>query len=180
MCRETDGMSGSGISAFNEPDDFAASMAEAGATDLVVVGRGGFHARMTRITLADLRLSSVEEQLARIVFVAPAPGTVRIFLPIRGSPSPFYGGMRVESGTIVVHAVGNGAYERLDGSCHWGDILLPEPYLARYSRAIIGAPLTLAAGAHRWRPRRRALAAGLVLSGEADAIERNSNGDRSR
>jgi AraC-like DNA-binding protein len=157
QCRETEGMSGSGISAFDEPDDFAASMAETGATELVVVRPGAFAARMTRIILTHLRLSSVEEQLARLAFVAPPRGTVRIFLPIRGSLSPVYGGMRVEPRVIVIHGGGNGAYERLDGSCHWGDILVPQPYLARYGRAVAGAPLKLAAGAHRWRPPRRAL-----------------------
>jgi AraC-like DNA-binding protein len=150
-------MSSSGISAFDEPDDFAAVMAEMGVTELVVVGPGAFGVRMTRIILTHLRLSSVEERPARIAFVAPPAGTVRIFLPIRGSPSPVYGGIRVEPGTIVIHAPGNGAYERLVGPCHWGDILVPQPYLARYGRAVAGAPLKLAAGAHRWQPPRPAL-----------------------
>jgi hypothetical protein len=82
---------------------------------------------------------------------------VRIFLPIRSSPSPVYGGMRVEPGTMIVHTAGNGAYERLDGSCHWGNILVPQPYFARYGRAVAGAPLKLAAGAHGWRPSETAL-----------------------
>jgi AraC-like DNA-binding protein len=145
-------MSGSGISAFDEPDDFAAVLAEAGVTELIVVGPGAFGARMTRIILTHLRLSSVEERRARIAFVAPPPGTVRIFLPIRNSPSPVYGGIRVAPDTVVIHGAGNGVYERLVGPCHWGDILVPQPYLARYGGAVTGAPLKLAAGAHRWRP----------------------------
>jgi hypothetical protein len=106
LCRETDGMSGSGISSFDEPDDFASVMAEAGVTELVVGAPGAFGARPTRIILTHLRL---EKRLARIAFVAPPRGTVRIFLPSRGFPSPVYGGMRVEPGRIVEHGSGNGA-----------------------------------------------------------------------
>jgi hypothetical protein len=100
-------MSGSGVSVFSEPDDFVSALAATGSAGLLVVGRGAFHARMTRITLAHLRLSSVEERLARIAFVAPPPGTVRVYLPLRSSPPfPVYGGMPVEAGTIVIHAAG--------------------------------------------------------------------------
>jgi AraC-like DNA-binding protein len=156
--RQTGGMSGSGVFAFSEPDEFASTLAETSSAALLVVGRGAFHARMTRITLAHLRLSSVQEQLPRIAFVAPPAGTVRVYVPLRSSPPfPVYGGMPVEAGTIVIHAAGNGAYERLDGPGHWGDILLPTTFLARYCRAVAGVPLAISAGAHRWRPPRNAL-----------------------
>jgi hypothetical protein len=155
--RQTGVMSGSGVFAFSEPDEFASALAETSSAALLVVGRGAFHARMTRITLAHLRLSSVEEPLARSAFVAPPAGTVRVYVPLRSSPPfPVYGGMPVEAGTIVIHAAGNGAYERLDGPGHWGDILLPTPFLARYCRAVAGVPLAISAGAHRWRPPRNA------------------------
>jgi AraC-like DNA-binding protein len=149
-------MSGSEIFAFSEPDDFGAVLAEVGCTELLVVGRGLFRARMTRIVLPHLRISSVEEQLARIAFVAPPGGTVRVFLPICGSPFPVYGGMRVETGMIVTHTAGEGVHLRLDGPCRWGDILLPAVYLARYRRAVAGTPSTLPPGAQRWRPSREA------------------------
>jgi AraC-like DNA-binding protein len=149
-------MSASGISAFSEPDDFAVALEEVESTRLLVVGRGLFRARMTRIVLPHLRLSSVEEQLARIAFVAPPKGFVRVFLPISGSPLPVYGGMRVDATVIVTHTSGDGAHERIDGPCRWGDILLPETYLARYRRAITGTPYALPSGVHCWVPNRRA------------------------
>jgi AraC-like DNA-binding protein len=145
-------MSVSEMAAFSEPDDFGAALAEVGCTELLVVGRGPFRARMTRIVLPHLRISSVEEQLARIAFVASPPGTVRVFLPIGGSPFPVYGGMRVETGMIVTHTAGEGMHLRFDGPCRWGHIVLPEAYLARYHRAIAGTPLALPRGVQRWRP----------------------------
>jgi hypothetical protein len=152
----TGGMSASGISAFSEPDDFAAALEEAESTQLLVVGRGLCRARMTRIVLPHLRLSSVEEQIARIAFVAPPKGLVRVFLPISGSLFPVYGGMRVETAVIVTHTSGDGAHERIDGACRWGDILLPAAYLARYRRAIAGTPFALPSGVRCWVPTRKA------------------------
>ena len=145
-------MTGSEFFAFSEPDEFAAVLEEGRRAELLVVGRGHFRARMTRIVLPHMRISSVEEQLARIAFVAPPPGMVQMFLPIGGPPFPVYGGIRVETGVIVTHGGGEGVHMRLDGPCRWADILLPAAYLARYRRAIAGAPFALPPGAHRWRP----------------------------
>jgi AraC-like DNA-binding protein len=145
-------MSGSEIFAFSEPDELAAALGEVGSTELLVVGRGIFRARMTRIVLPHFRISSVEEQLARLAFVAPPTGLVRVFFPFGGPPFPVYGGMRVESGMLVTHTSDEGVHLRLDGPCRWGDILLPAAYLAQYRRAIAGTPFALPPGAHRWRP----------------------------
>ena len=150
--RRTHDMSVSEIFAFSEPDDFAAALDGANSTELLVVGRGLFRARMTRIVLSHMRISSVEEQLARIAFVAPPPGIVQVFLAFGGSPIPVYRGMRVETGMIVTHTAGEGVHVRLDGPCRWGDILLPAAYLARYRRVIAGIPFALPPGVHRWRP----------------------------
>jgi AraC-like DNA-binding protein len=149
-------MSGSEIFAFTEPDDFAAVLGEIGSTELLVVGRGLFRARMTRMILSHMRLSSVEEQLASIAFVAPPLGTVRVFFPIGTSSFPVYGGMRAETGMIVTHTAGEGVHVRLDGACRWADILLSTGYLARYQRAIAGTLFALPPGSQFWRPRREA------------------------
>ena len=74
MCANT-------ISTFGESDELCAALAEAGYRQLLVIEPGAFRARMTRITLDHVRLSFIEEQLARIASITLAPGAIRILLP---------------------------------------------------------------------------------------------------
>ena len=61
-------MPGSTTSVFSVRADFEAALREEGVLSLLVTGRGGFQARLTRAVLHRLRLSAAEEQLARIAF----------------------------------------------------------------------------------------------------------------
>ena len=67
-------MPGSRASVFGEAEDFQAALSADGVAGLLVTGRGQFRARMTQVALEGLRLAAVEEQLARIAFVAGARG----------------------------------------------------------------------------------------------------------
>ena len=81
ICSVNRKMSANTISTFGESDELSAALAEAGYRHLLVIQPGAFRARMTRITLDHVRLSFIEEQLARIASITLAPGAIRILLP---------------------------------------------------------------------------------------------------
>lgn len=150
-------MPGSGISAFGDPDEFASALAETGSAEFLVVGRGQFRAHLTRMALPHLRLSSAEESLARIAFVSPPRGMIRVVLPGIRPPHAVYGGRRIGAREIVTHSLGVGVHERLDERCRWREILLPARHLSRYGRALTGGMFLLPPGMRRWRPESRSL-----------------------
>jgi hypothetical protein len=63
-------MPGSATLAFSEPEDFETALHAEGCLGLWVTGRGRFRARLTRVALERLRLSTAEEDLSRIAFIA--------------------------------------------------------------------------------------------------------------
>jgi hypothetical protein len=149
---DTNWMTGSGISAFTDPDEFKAALAEAGTAECLVIGRGPFRARMISMVLSHLRLSSVEEWLPRIAVVSPPPGMARVVLLSRRGPCASYGGTTVEAGEIVTHISTQAVHERINGPCRWSDILLPASYVAKYGHVLTGAAFSLPSGVRRWRP----------------------------
>jgi hypothetical protein len=81
-------MPGSRASVFGEAEDFQAVLSADGVAAVLVTGHGQFRARMTQVALEGLRLAAVEEQLARIAFVAVPASMVLVAFPIDGGPSP--------------------------------------------------------------------------------------------
>src|SRR6516162_8703260 len=71
-------MPGSRASVFGEAEEFQTALSADGVAGLLVTGRGQFRARMTQVALEGLRLAAVEEQLARIAFVAEPAGMVLV------------------------------------------------------------------------------------------------------
>ena len=67
-------MPGSVTWVFGEPKDFQAVLREDGVLSLLVTARGAFRARLTQVTLHNLRLSTGDEHLPRIAFVAARAG----------------------------------------------------------------------------------------------------------
>lgn len=145
-------MSGSTISVVSEPDDFEAALQGAGAVRLLVTGRGQFRARLTQIALHRLRLSAAEEHRARIAFVAVAAGMLLILLPMGGSTAPIWGGVRMRNGELLTVGAGQRAHTTTDGPACSGSIWLPTEDLARYGRALSGAPFAVPPGICRWLP----------------------------
>src|SRR5271169_2055358 len=66
-------MPGSFTSVFGEPADFAAALRADGVVRVLISGRGQFRARLTRIVLHRLSLTSGEEELARAAVVVETP-----------------------------------------------------------------------------------------------------------
>lgn len=144
-------MPGSLSSLFGEPEDFQAALSRDGMIELLITGRGQFRARLTQISLHRLRLTAVEEELARIAFVAVPAGAVLVSLPNSARPSPVWGGIGIGAGDIITLGPGQRVHARTDGPCRWAAIQVPGRDLVRYGRAMSGAGFAVPPAA-RWRP----------------------------
>jgi AraC-like DNA-binding protein len=121
---------------------------------------------MTRITLDHVRLSFIEEQLARIAYVTLPPGMTRVLLPpLRGRV--LFAGLISDSGRIMTHGASQSVIERLDGPCQWRDILISTGYLAAFSRALTGTTIVVPPAVRLWKPTARALRALTALHSAA-------------
>src|SRR5215472_14361235 len=148
-------MPGSRASVFGEAEDFHAALSAGGVAGLLVSGRGQFRARMTQVALEGIRLAAVEEQLARIAFVAVPAGIVVVAFQIDGGPSPVWGGTEIRRGEIIAFGPVQRLHARTVGPSHWGAIHAPDHQLAQYGRALTGARFAVPAAA-RWRTPRAA------------------------
>jgi AraC-like DNA-binding protein len=137
---------------FSEPDDFQTALREDGVLGMLITSHGRFRALLTEIALHRLRLSAAEEQLPRIAFVAVPADAVLVPLPMRGGPSPIWGGIGTRTDQIITLGPGQRVYARTDGHCRWGTIRLPVRDLARYGRAMSGAEFALPHLVARWQP----------------------------
>jgi AraC-like DNA-binding protein len=144
-------MPGSRASVFGEAEDFQAALSEDGTAGLLITGRGQFCARMTQAALEGLRLAAVEEQLARIAFVAVPARMVLVAFPIDGGPSPVWGGIEVRPREIITLGPGQRAHARTIGPSRWGAVHVLGQQLAHYGRAVSGTRFAVPSAA-RWRP----------------------------
>jgi AraC-like DNA-binding protein len=139
-------------SVFSEPEACEAALREDGVLGLLITGRGRFRARLTQITLHNLRLSAAEENLPRIAFVSAPADAVLVLLPIAAGPSPVWGGIGMGAGEIMTIGPHQRVHARADGPCRWGAIRLPALDLARYGQALSGAHLAVPQSVARWQP----------------------------
>jgi AraC-like DNA-binding protein len=144
-------MPGSLSSVFGEPEDFQAALDGDGVLGLLITGRGQFRARLTQVTLHRLRLTSVEEELARIAFVAVPAGAALVSLANSARPSPVWGGIEMRAGEMIILGPGQRVHANTDGPCRWAAIQMPAQDLVQYGRALTGAGFAVPPAA-RWRP----------------------------
>jgi AraC-like DNA-binding protein len=142
---------------FNEPEDFGASMGRDGCSSLLITAPGRFAARLTQVSLNQMRLTAADEELSRIAFVTPPQGTALILFSVRGAPAPVCGGIPLLEGEIIVVCDGGSFHARTHGSSHWNAIQLPAAELADYIAALTGRRFYAPAVILRQRPPFRAL-----------------------
>jgi AraC-like DNA-binding protein len=145
-------MPGSATSVFSDPDDFEAALRAEGFHGLWITGRGHFRARLTRVALHRLRLSTATEQLSRIAFIAVPADMVMMSFTIGTSTGPVYGGIEMRAGEMITLGPGQHVHTRTDGPCCWRAIWLPLKELAQYSSALTGAPFAVPSCIQCWRP----------------------------
>jgi AraC-like DNA-binding protein len=159
MCANT-------VSTFGESDELCAALTEAGYRHLLVMQPGAFRARMTKIALDHVRLSLIEEQLARIASITLPPGTTRVLLPPLGGRL-LLAGLISDSRQIMTHGASQSVMERLDGPCRWRDIVISTRYLTAFSRALTGTTIVVPPAVRFWQPTARALKALIALHSAA-------------
>ena len=145
-------MPGSATLVFSEPEDFEAALRAEGFLGLWTTGRGQFRARLTRVALSRLRLSTVEEHLCRIAFLAVPADMVMMSFPIGTGTGPTYGGIGMRAGEIATLGSGQQAHTRTDGPCRWGAIWLPVKELVQFGGALTGAEFAVPPFIQCWRP----------------------------
>ncbi len=145
-------MPGSATLAFSEPEDFETALHAEGCLGLWVTGRGRFRARLTRVALERLRLSTAEEDLSRIAFIAVPSDIVLMSFPIGTGAGLVYGGIGMRAGEIMTLGPGQHVHARTDGPCRWGAIWLPVKELVQYGSALTGVPFVVPPFMQCWRP----------------------------
>jgi AraC-like DNA-binding protein len=139
-------------SAFSEPIDFQAALHNTGSLSLFVTAPGKFHARLTQVSLHNLRLSVMEENLARIGFLAVPANEVMMSFPLGDQPTPIWGGMAPRAGEFMTIGPGHRLHVRTEGPSRWGAIWFPEQDFANYFHVLTGCTLTISPFAQVWRP----------------------------
>ena len=145
-------MPGSSTLVFSDPEDFETALRAEGCLGLWITGRGQFRARLVQVVLDRLRLSTAEEQLSRVIFIAVPTNMVMMSFPIGSSTAPVYGGTIMRSGEIITLGPGQCMHARTDGPCSWATISLPLTELVQYGRALTGAPFAVPPFVQSWRP----------------------------
>jgi AraC-like DNA-binding protein len=145
-------MPGSSTLVFSEPEDFETALRAEGCLGLWITGPGQFRARLVQVVLHRLRLSTTEEQLSRVVFIAVPANMVMISFPIGTGTAPVYGGIVMRSGEIMTLGPGQRMHARTDGPCSWGTIWFPVKELVQYGRALTGSPFAVPPFVQCWRP----------------------------
>ncbi len=144
-------MPGSVISVFSEPDDYEAALRADGSFGLLVTGRGRFRARLTRVMLDRVHLSSADENLPRIAFVSVPVDKVMIPLELNGRSTPIWGGIRMQPGGLISFGPSHRMHVRTEGPARWAALYLPVQELAGYGRALIGTRFVAPAGGQCWQ-----------------------------
>jgi AraC-like DNA-binding protein len=160
-------------SAFTEPSEYQDALHNLGNCSLCVTAPGRFHARLTQISLHNLRLAVVEENLPRIGFLAVPEKDVLISFPLGGHPAPVWGGMTPRTGEFMTVGPGHRLHVRTQGPSSWGAIWFPALELMDYFHVLTECTLAISPFAQQRRPpaavsrRILHLHAAAIRSGEA-------------
>ena len=156
----------SGTSTFIDPDAYQA-MFRAGRINLVLTNGVGFKARQTWVEFGGLHLLRNEEDLPRVAYVSLPPERVFVGFPSDSAPLPTWGGMKLNSGEIVLHGIGERMHYRTNAASRWGYVSLAPWHLAAYRRAIAGFDLGRPSMGRILRPTVRAKSELLRLHAQA-------------
>jgi len=145
-------MPSSTASAFTESSEYQDALRNVGSLSSFVTAPGRFHARLTQVSLHNLRLAVVEENLPWIGFLAvPAEEALISFL-LGNQPAPVWGGMTPGTGEFMTIGPGHRLHVRAKGPSRWGAIWFPAHELTNYFRELTERTLTISRFARRWRP----------------------------
>jgi AraC-like DNA-binding protein len=156
----------SGTSTYVDPDDYQAKF-RGGRINLVLTNGVGFKARQTWVEFGHLHLLRNEENLPRVAYISLPPERVFVGFPRGIGPPPTWGGMKLKSGEIVLHSIGERMHYRTTAASRWGYVSLSPHHLAAYGRAIAGFDLGVRSMGRILRPTVRAKSELLSLHAQA-------------
>ena len=113
-------------SGFSDPDEYQAALHDLGSLSLFVTAPGEFHARLTQVSLRNLRLAVVEEDTSHVLdFLAVPAEEVLISFPLGDKPAPIWGGIRPRTGEFMTIGPGQRMHVRTEGPSRWGAVWFP-------------------------------------------------------
>src|SRR5215213_541300 len=118
-------MPGSIRSAYSEPEEFQTALRAEGCLSLLTTEPGQFRAQLTQISLVDLHISAVEENLSRIAFFEIPADLVVISFPIGSATAPIWSGIKMQSEDFLILRPGEKSYARTEGLTRWATIRVP-------------------------------------------------------
>jgi AraC-like DNA-binding protein len=130
-------MTENGTATFASPDEYSAAIGAA-KVDLFVTAGGEFKGRLTWLNPGGLHVLRGRENLPRIAFVALPPTQAHISFPASGLSALIYCGLRLNSGDLVFHGLGERAHQRTVGEGDWCFMSLAPEQLAAWSKALTG------------------------------------------
>ena len=134
-------MPSSAVQIFSDPDDYASSI-RATTIEMMVMERGRFTAKLTRIDLHRLWMQRLSENLPRIAHAAIRPGRAIITFCTYSGPSLLWSGAELQASSIVRHCEGENAFQRAPALASWCGMSLPVEDMVSVGAAIAGLDLT--------------------------------------
>ena len=137
---------------FVEPDQYQSAL-RAVKADVIVSGRGKFHARLTQVNFSRLWLQGGSDNLPRIARLENDQSRVPIFLQTLANQAPaVISGKEVFPGELVFFRRGETYINRSVGPNSWGAMSLDPDALATAGRIIAGRELTFPPETYSMRP----------------------------
>ncbi|MBV9198744.1 MAG: helix-turn-helix domain-containing protein [Alphaproteobacteria bacterium] len=149
-------MSSSAVRTYSDPDDYGGSIG--GSTiELTVVGRGDFHAKLTRIYLQRLWMQRFSEHLPRIAEGVALKGRDYIIFRTQPGPSLLQAGVELSPSAIFRLGQTPEFYERSSGPANFASMSLPTEEIASIGEVMAGLHLIPAPNATVVTPPRGAM-----------------------
>jgi hypothetical protein len=131
----------SGVLAFTDSDDYAASIRGAGA-ELTVTGRGRFTAKLIRIDLHRLSMQRMSDNLPRLSHATDVAGQAIISFRTQPGPTLLRSGLQMLPSNIIRRGDRQSFFQRSAGHACFGSMSLPVEDLASIGAAMVGCDLT--------------------------------------
>ena len=130
-------------SVFSDAAQFLAAMRSEGFRGFVLPRTGEFYAQLTQVTLHDLKLCSVEEDLPSISFISVPCDAVLVAFALDDRTRQSWGGCQLPVNNLVLVGPGQSIHRRSEGASHWGMIWLSVEDLMDYGRSYLAEPATI-------------------------------------
>jgi hypothetical protein len=136
----------------NMPEDFRSAMRTDVEVSLVITDGDRFRARLTRVALQCLRVTSVEEELSRIAFFRVRENRICFAFLFGQQASQVWGGINVSVNNLIALQPGHAVHVRTNGPSHWATVWFPTRIFHHYAEALLGEPFVLPTGMCLWQP----------------------------